>query len=62
MMRMRSRSEVLAIMRRVGMGDRIAEAQQRLPEVVDLTRDDPLLYDLGLTLDQLVNRLGGSPW
>jgi hypothetical protein len=49
-------------MRRVGLADRVAEAQQVLPEVVDLDRDEQLLYRLGLSLDRIVDGLGGSAW
>jgi hypothetical protein len=59
-MRLRERGEVISVMRRVGLGDRVAEAQQTLPEVIDL--DEQLLYRLGLSLDRIVDRLGGSAW
>ena len=61
-MRLRQRGEVITVMRRVGLGDRVAEAQQTLPEVIDLDRDEQLLYRLGLSLDRIVDRLGGSAW
>jgi hypothetical protein len=61
-MRLRPRGEIIDIMRRIGLGDRIAEAQQILPDVVDLDRDEPLLDRLGLNLDRIVDRLGGSAW
>jgi hypothetical protein len=61
-MRLRQRGEVISVMRRVGLGDRVAEAQQTLPEVIDLDRDEQLLYRLGLSLDWIVDRLGGSAW
>jgi hypothetical protein len=61
-MRLRQRGEIITVMRRVGLGDRVAEAQQTLPEVIDLDRDERLLYRLGLSLDRIVDRLGGSAW
>jgi hypothetical protein len=61
-MRLRPRSDITDIMRRIGLGDRIAEAQQILPEVVDLDRDEHLLTRLGLSLDRIVDELGGSAW
>ena len=61
-MRLRRRGEIITVMRRVGLGDRVAEAQQTLPEVIDLDRDEQLLYRLGLSLDRIVDRLGGSAW
>ena len=61
-MRLRPRGEIIDIMRRVGLGDQVAEAQQILPDVVDLDRDEQLLYRLGLSLDRIVDGLGGSAW
>ena len=61
-MRLRRRGQIITVMRRVGLGDRVAEAQQTLPEVIDLDRDEQLLYRLGLSLDRIVDRLGGSAW
>ena len=58
----RSKQEVLELMRRLGMQDRIPEAERDLPDVVDLDRDGHLLARLGLGVDALVNRMGGSPW
>lgn len=60
--RLRSRGEIIAMMRRVGLGDRVADAQQLLPDVIDLDRDDQLLSRLGLSLDRIVDGLGGSAW
>jgi hypothetical protein len=56
----RAKSDVLDLMRRLGMQDRIDEAAATLPEVVDLRRDADLLARLGLGPDALVDRLGGS--
>ena len=61
-MQSRTRGEIITIMRRIGLGDRTAEAAEILPEVVDLDRDQQLLERLGLSLDRIVNRLGGSAW
>lgn len=61
-MRLRQRSEIITVMQRAGLGDRVAEAQQTLPEVIDLDRDAQLLDRLGLSLDRIVDRLGGSAW
>ena len=49
-------------MRRVGLADRIGEARDLLPEVVDLDRDRPLLIQLGLSIDRIANDLGAGPW
>jgi hypothetical protein len=61
-MRLRPRGDIVDIMRRIGLEDRVAEAQRILPEVVDLDRDEQLLYRLGLSLDRIVDDLGGSAW
>lgn len=55
------RRSVLSVMRRVGLHDRIREAEQRLPDPVDVDRDAALLAGLGLELNQLMDRLGSSP-
>jgi hypothetical protein len=57
-----SKREVLALMRRLGLSDRIEQAERELPDPVDLTRDGDLLARLGLGLDAAVDRLGGSSW
>lgn len=44
------------------MADRIPEAREILPEVVDIDRDAGLLLQLGLSIDRLVNDMGGGPW
>jgi hypothetical protein len=59
---LRSREQVEDIMRRVGMADRIPEAREILPEEVDLDRDAGLLLKLGLSIDRIVNDMGGGPW
>ena len=58
----RSKEEILAVMRRLGMTDRISQAQEILPDVVHLDRDAATLRRLGLDLDVIVDRLGSSPW
>lgn len=61
-MRLRTRNEIEELMRRLGMAVRIPEAKRIHPDVVDLDRDERLLSDLGLNLDEIVNGLGGSAW
>jgi hypothetical protein len=56
----RAKSDVLDLMRRVGLADRVAEAEATLPDVVDLRRHADLLAHLGLGPDALADRLGGS--
>jgi hypothetical protein len=60
--RQRSRSQIEGIMRQIGLSDRIDEARRILPEVVDIDRDADLLSRLGLSLDRIVDRMGGSAW
>jgi hypothetical protein len=58
----RRRSDIEAIMRRTGLADGVDEARRTLPEVVDLDRDSDLLLRLGLSLDRIVDQMGGGPW
>lgn len=59
---LRSREQIEDVMKRIGMSDRIPEARQVLPEVVDLDRDSDLLLRFGLSLDRIVDEMGGGPW
>jgi hypothetical protein len=58
----RAKADVLALMRRLGLDERIGEATLRLPDPVDLVRDSATLADRGLTFDAIIDRLGGSAW
>jgi hypothetical protein len=58
----RPKTDVLMLMRRLGMSERIGEATMRLPDPVDVVRDSAILTDLGLTFDAIVDRLGASAW
>jgi len=53
-----SKSDLLDLMRRIGMHDRIEQAQRELPETIELTRDGDLLAALGVGIHGAVNRLG----
>lgn len=57
-----TKAQVIAIMRRLGMEDKIDQALRELPDVIDIDRDGKKLRQLGLGLDTIVNELGGSPW
>ena len=57
-----TKAQVVAIMRRLGMEDKIDQALRELPDVIDIDRDGEKLRQLGLGLDTIVNELGGSPW
>jgi hypothetical protein len=63
MARLREKERVLAVMRRLGMADKVEQAEALLPDVVDLDRDRELFLRLGIDInvDTLINRLGGSP-
>jgi hypothetical protein len=56
-----TKEQVLALMRRMGLHDRIPEAEHLLPTVVDLHRNERLLARLGLGIDEATDALGGSP-
>ena len=56
-----TKESVLRNMRRVGLADRVAEADRVLPDPVDLRRDDRLLARLGVSRESLMDALGGSP-
>ncbi len=58
----RTKHEILALMRRLGKHERIDEAEQILPDLVDLDHDGYLLTRLGMSIDSAVNELGGSPY
>jgi hypothetical protein len=60
--KVKSKQDVLALMRRLGMTDQLAEAETKLPDPVDVDRDGVLLEELGLSMDLIVDRLGGSAW
>jgi hypothetical protein len=57
-----TKAQVVAIMRRLGMEDKIDQALRELPDVIDIDRDGNKLRQLGLGLDTIVDELGGSPW
>ena len=59
---LRSKAEVLAILRRAGIREETVEALERaLDDPVDIRRDGNLFARYGITLDHLVDRMGGSP-
>ncbi|MEU8606599.1 hypothetical protein AB0C29_01135 [Actinoplanes sp. NPDC048791] len=63
MSRIRTKTQVLAVMRRLGLADKISEAEALLPDVVDLDRDAALFaaWGIDLDVDALMDRLGGGP-
>src|SRR5437016_1431720 len=48
-------------MRRVGLEEYVEEAAGKLPDPIDLDRDQELLASYGLTRTQVLDRLGSSP-
>jgi hypothetical protein len=58
----RSKTELLQVLRRLGVAEEtIAEIGAKLPELVDLDDAGALLQTYGLTRDEAISRLGGSP-
>jgi len=58
----RSKEAVIGTLGRAGVApETIAFLQRQLPDPVDLDRDGNLLASFGLTMDQLIDRFGGSP-
>jgi hypothetical protein len=55
------RQEVLRVLRRAGITENVDELALVLPETVDLDRDAELLARHGISHDELISRLGGSP-
>jgi hypothetical protein len=59
---LRSKAEVLQILRRAGIGDATIKAlDAELEDPVDTRRDGNLLLRHGITLDALMDRRGASP-
>jgi hypothetical protein len=56
-----SKEQVLALMRRLGLYDKLAAAERELPDVIDITADQEQLAELGLGVDEATNMMGGSP-
>jgi hypothetical protein len=59
---LRSKAEVLAVLQRAGVSEAtVAALDAQLRDPVDIDRDANLLLRYGLTLDVLIDRMGGSP-
>jgi hypothetical protein len=56
-----SRQEVVNSLRRLGFLQVADEAARDLPDPVDQERIQELCDRLGLSLDEFINRMGGSP-
>ena len=59
--RLVKREQALDAMRRVGLEEYVEEAAGKLPDPIDLDRDQELLASYGLTRTQVLDRLGSSP-
>jgi hypothetical protein len=58
----RSKHELLNVLRRIGLPQAmIDEIGSRLPDVVELDDAGTLFQTYGLTRDEIISRLGGSP-
>jgi hypothetical protein len=58
----RSKSELREVLRRIGVApETIAEIESKLPDSFDVYEAGELLQSYGLTLDDAMSRLGGSP-
>ena len=59
---LRSHEEMARVMRRAGYSDEfISEVLSQLPGPIDRQRDQQILGRYGLSSEQLMDRLGGSP-
>jgi hypothetical protein len=59
---LRRKADVLAVLRRAGVSEQTVEAlDAELRDPVDVDRDANVFLRHGLTLDRLIDRMGGSP-
>jgi len=58
----RSKAELRQVLRRIGVApETIAEVDSKLPDWFDIDEAGGLLQSYGLTCDEAISRLGGSP-
>ncbi len=57
----RSKKEVLETLRRTGTYGLIEGKEDKLPDPVDIDRDEPVLAELGITRNLLIENMGASP-
>jgi hypothetical protein len=58
----RSHEAVAQVLHRAGYSDEfIREVLSQLPDPIDLSRDQQILACYGLSVERLMDRLGGSP-
>jgi hypothetical protein len=56
-----SRQKVVDELNRLGYGELAGEASRDLPDPVDLNRLEAWCMQHGLTRDEVISRMGGSP-
>lgn len=56
-----TREHVIEVLRRAGFGQEAEQVASSLPDSVDLDRVAQLLLPYGITKDELISRMGGSP-
>ena len=58
----RRKTEILAVLRRAGYSEQtVAALDAELQDPVDVDRDANVFLRYGITLDSLIDRMGGSP-
>jgi len=56
-----TKQEIVRILRNAGLPDVAEEAERSLPDEVDLDRAADFGARYGITRDELISRMGGSP-
>jgi len=56
-----TKDEIVRLLRRAGLEDAAEEAERVLPEKFDLMRAAEFGMRHGITRDELISRMGGSP-
>jgi hypothetical protein len=56
-----SRANVVGLLSNMGYPDLAAEASRALPDPVDINQLSQWMFDHGLTHDDLISQMGGSP-
>jgi hypothetical protein len=56
-----TRQHVVEVLRRAGFGQRAEEVAALLPDPVEVERAAAILQPYGITKDELISRMGGSP-
>lgn len=57
-----SHAEVARVLHRAGYTDEfISEVLSKLPDPIDVERDEAIIARYGLTAERLMSRMGGSP-